>query len=76
MMRPSMPRFADLVGRAMIDPDFVAELKRAPGPLLARYDLTDGERVVVQQALARLGPSPPPSEIEELKSALLRRLAT
>ena len=37
----------ELVGRVMIDPDFLAELLRAPETLLAQYELSDAERVVI-----------------------------
>ena len=69
-------QFRDLVGRAMIDPEFVAELQRSPAEALAGYDLTDDERALVEQALVRLAKAPAPQRADELKSALLRRVAT
>jgi len=34
----------DLVGRAMVDPDFLVALQRSPNALLADYELTADER--------------------------------
>jgi len=44
----------DLVGRAMVDPDFLVALQRSPNALLADYELTADERATILQALARL----------------------
>lgn len=60
----------------MIDPEFLAELRRAPESVLAQYDLTDEEGAVVRRAIQRLGRSPSPQQIAELKDALLRRVST
>lgn len=66
----------DLIGRAMIDPDFLAELQRAPDALLAQYELTDEERATILQALARLATTPAGQRRHEFRSTLLRRVAT
>lgn len=66
----------DLVGRAMIDPEFLAELQRTPDAVLARYELSDGERAAVLTALGRLGGAPESQRARVLSQALLRRVAT
>ena len=60
----------------MIDPEFLAELRQSPDAVLAQYELTEEEGEVVRRALGRLGRSPSPQQIDELKSALLRRVST
>jgi hypothetical protein len=66
----------ELVGRAMIDADFLADLQRAPEVVLAQYDLSDAERATVEQALARLARTPSHQRAHALRNALLQRLAT
>jgi hypothetical protein len=68
-------RLHELVGRAMIDPDFLEDLRRAPEPILAQYELTEDERVTVRSALDRLG-STRAQHAYEFRNALLRRVAT
>jgi len=70
------PRLPELVGRAMIDPEFLAELQRAPDDVLARYDLNDAERTAVRAALDHLSRTPPRERAQALRTALLRRVAT
>src|ERR1043166_4613187 len=45
--RCAMARLPELIGRAMIDPDFLADLQRSPEPILAQYELTADERSIV-----------------------------
>ena len=66
----------ELIGRAMIDPEFVADLQRSPDTLLAQFQLTDDETAVVRQALLRLAETPPRQRAREFHSALIRRVAT
>ncbi len=66
----------ELVGRAMIDPEFVAELQRAPEPILAEFELSDHERDAVRQALRWLAETPITQHSQAFTSALLRRVAT
>jgi hypothetical protein len=66
----------ELVGRVMIDPEFLVELQRAPEPLLAEYELSDAERTTVQQALARLARTPSNERRHEFRSSLISRVAT
>jgi len=77
MIRGDMAqRLQDLIGRAMIDPEFLAELQRAPDALLAQYELTDDERATLLQALARLSKTPAGQRRHEFRNALIRRVAT
>ena len=69
-------RLPELVGRAMIDPDFLADLQRAPETILAQYELTDDERATVLAALARLGRASPGQRASALRTALIRRVST
>jgi len=66
----------DLVGRAMIDPEFLADLQKAPDDLLAQYALSDEERATIKTALTRLADTPPQQRAVVLRTALLRRVAT
>jgi hypothetical protein len=69
-------RLHDLVGRAMIDPEFLAELRQFTDSVLAQFELTDEEGAVIRRAVARLGRTPSREQIDELKNALLRRVST
>jgi len=60
----------------MIDPDFLADLQRAPEPILAEYELSDDERATVLSALARLGQTSANHRASEFRTALIRRVAT
>ena len=69
-------RLPQLIGRAMIDPDFLADLQRAPETVLAQYELNDDERATVLRALARLAQTPDHQRAQAFQSALIRRVAT
>jgi hypothetical protein len=71
-----LPRLADLVGRAMIDTDFLDQLRKTPETILAGYELSAEEKVLVTKALSRLAHAATPQQIDELKIDLLRRVAT
>lgn len=60
----------------MVDPDFLAELQRAPEPILAQYELSDDERSAVRTAVSRLGDTPTTQRAQALRTTLLRRVAT
>ena len=66
----------ELVGRAMVDQEFFADLQRAPDPILAEYQLSDEERATVLSALAKLASAEPHHRVHALRTALLRRVAT
>jgi hypothetical protein len=69
-------RLPELIGRAMIDPDFLADLQRSPDTVLAQYELNDDERSTVLRALARLATAPVGTRAQEFRTALIRRVAT
>ena len=76
MIRSMAQGLRELVGRVMIDPEFLAELLRAPETLLAEYQLSDVERATVQQALARLAKTPSNERRHQFRSSLISRVAT
>lgn len=77
MIRVTMAKgFRELIGRAMIDPDFLADLQHAPDAVLAQYELTDTERATVRQALEKLAKTPSNQRAHALRTALIRRVAT
>jgi hypothetical protein len=69
-------RLPELVGRLMIDPEFLAEVQREPEIVLGQYDLSDEERAAVRQALDRLSDTPPSRRAHALRTVLLKRVAT
>jgi hypothetical protein len=66
----------DLVGRVMIDKEFLAELVRDPDGILAGYDLTAEERAVIMQALGRGGHVSEEERAHVLQNVMLKRWAT
>ena len=70
------PRLPELVGRVMIDPEFLETLQRAPEPILAEYELSEDESATVLSALARLGQSSGNQRASAFRTALIRRVAT
>jgi hypothetical protein len=66
----------ELIGRAMIDPEFLADLQRSPETVLAKFQLNADESKAVHQALRRLAQAPPNKRARELHTALIRRVAT
>lgn len=66
----------DLVGRAMIDPDFMADLQRSPDTVLAQFQLNADECKAVRRALLHLAKTPAHNHARELHTALIRRVAT
>ena len=69
-------RLPELIGRLMVDPEFLTEIQRAPEPVLERYELTDEERGAVRHAIERLGDTPPARRAQALRTVLLKRVAT
>ena len=69
-------RLPELIGRAMIDPDFLADLQRSPATILAEYELSAEERTTVLGAIARLDKAPARERAQAFRSALIRRVAT
>jgi uncharacterized membrane protein len=66
----------ELIGRAMIDADFLVDLQRAPEVVLAQFELSTEERATVEQALVRLARTPSHQRAHALRNALIRRVAT
>jgi hypothetical protein len=74
--RAMAQRLPELIGRAMIDPDFLAALQRSPESILAQYELSAEERTTVLRALDRLAHAPAGQRAQAFQSALIRRVAT
>jgi hypothetical protein len=66
----------ELIGRVMVDPEFLARLIGSPESALADYELDNNERAIVMQALARLEAAPGSERSHAFRSAMVRRLAT
>ena len=66
----------ELVGRVMIDPDFLGELVRAPDTVLADYRLSPEERETILQAIGRLAQTPDGQQARVFQAALVKRWAT
>ena len=66
----------ELVGRVMIDSDFLQALVRDPGAVLADYQLSAEERASVLQAIAKLSLAPQSQHARAFQTALVKRLAT
>lgn len=65
----------ELIGRAMVDPEFLAELQRSPEAVFDAYALADAERAALRGALARLADTPAHRRALVLRTEL-RRVAT
>jgi len=76
MIRSMAQGLRELVGRVMIDPEFLAELQRAPESLLAQYELSNSERAIVELALARLAQTPLSERRRQFSNTLISRVAT
>ena len=70
------PRLPELVGLLKDDPEFLAEIQRAPEAVLGQNELSEEELTAVRQALERLGDTPPNRRAHALRTVLLRRVAT
>ena len=66
----------ELVGRAMIDKEFIAELVRDPHALLAEYELSAEERAVIMQAVGRTTSTSEQERARALQVVLMKRWAT
>lgn len=73
----AMPqRLPELIGRAMIDPDFLADLQKSPDTVLSQFELSADERSTVLSALARMDKAPTRERAQAFRTALIRRVAT
>ena len=70
------PGIRDLVGRAMIDREFLSDLVRDPDRVLADYDLTGEERAAILQAAGRTGSASERERARALQVVLMKRWAT
>ena len=66
----------DLVGRVMLDRDFLAELVRDPDRVLAGYALTPDERAIILEALGRGAHGSEQDRAQASGDAMLKRWAT
>ncbi len=66
----------ELVGRVMIDPEFLQALVRDPYTVLADYELSGEERASVLQAIAKLSVTPQSQQARAFQTALVKRWAT
>jgi hypothetical protein len=66
----------DLVGRVMIDKQFLADLVRDPATVLADYDLSQEERAVIMQAVGRTDHTTERERARALQNILMKRWAT
>ena len=67
--------FRDLVGRIMIDPDFLDDLVRDPAAAMAQFTLSADERETVLQAVGRAGEAPTPERLRAVKVVMMKRWA-
>ena len=66
----------DLVGRAMIDKEFIGELVRDPDTVLADYELSVEERAAIMQAVGRTTSASDRERARALQVVLMKRWAT
>ena len=66
----------DLVGRAMIDKEFIGELVRDPETVLAGYELSPEERAAIMQAVGRTTSVSDRERARALQVVLMKRWAT
>ncbi len=70
------PGIRDLVGRAMIDRDFLADLVREPARVLAEFDLSAEERAAIMLAVGKTGNTTERERARALQVVLMKRWAT
>jgi hypothetical protein len=66
----------ELVGRAMIDKEFIVELVRDPQRVLADYELSAEERAAIMQAVGRTTSTSERDRAKALQVVLMKRWAT
>ncbi len=66
----------DLVGRAMIDRDFLADLIRDPQMVLSAFDLTADERAAIMRAVHGSASHSDKERARALQIVLMKRWAT
>ena len=70
------PGIRELVGRAMLDKEFLAELVRDPSAVLAGYGLEAEERAAGMKAVARTGKTSDAERTRALQTIMMKRWAT
>jgi hypothetical protein len=70
------PGIRDLVGRAMIDREFLARLVRDPHSVLDDFELSGDERAAILQAAIRKGAESDQDRARALQVVLMKRWAT
>ena len=70
------PGIRDLVGRAMIDREFLAHLVRDPKTVLADFELSPDERAAILQAASRRENESDQDRARALQIVLMKRWAT
>lgn len=70
------PGIRDLVGRAMIDRDFLADLVRDSSRVLAEFELSAEERAAIMQAVGKTGSGNERERARALQVVLMKRWAT
>jgi hypothetical protein len=70
------PGIRDLVGRAMIDRGFLADLVRDPGRVLADFELSSEERAAIMQAVGKTGSASERERARALQVVMMKRWAT
>jgi hypothetical protein len=70
------PGIRDLVGRAMIDKEFLTELVRDPLTILADFELSAEERAAIMQAVGRSTNVSERERARALQVVLMKRWAT
>ncbi len=66
----------DLVGRAMIDREFLSELVRDPQPVLAEFELSADERAAIMRAVRGSSSGSDHERARALQIVLMKRWAT
>jgi hypothetical protein len=70
------PGIRELVGRAMIDKQFLDDLVRDPVTTLAEYDLSAEERAAIMKAVGRKGSVSDRERARALQNVMMKRWAT
>ena len=70
------PGIKDLVGRVMIDKEFLGQLVRDPAKVLAGYELSKEEHAAIMQAVGRTGNRSEHERARALRIVMMKRWAT
>lgn len=70
------PGFRDLIGRAMIDREFLAALLRDPAEVLLGFELESEERAAVLRAVERATSSVESERARAFQAVIMKRWAT